>query len=192
MFYPKKEFKMQAQEIIRKYLIQLELYLARLSKSEAQEVLREIESHIYDALEHQQAAGEEVDANAILRGFGEPRDLAALYVAHITTGSPLPPGFRAMKMMKRGINRGLYLTMATFGYAVSLFLLLIVTFSLVPGGLGLRNESNGQSGYIGFYMAPLPQSQEWLGYTSILIVFILALLTIKLTQRVLKVLKNQM
>jgi hypothetical protein len=41
-------------------------------------------------------------------------------------------------------------------------------------------------------MAPLPQSQEWLGYTSILIVFILALLTIKLTQRVLKVLKNQM
>jgi hypothetical protein len=70
--------------------------------------------------------------------------------------------------------------------------LLIVTFSLVPGGLGLRNESNGQSGYIGFYMAPLPQSQEWLGYTSILIVFILALLTIKLTQRVLKVLKNQM
>src|SRR3990167_9225382 len=92
---------MEQRDIIHQYLKELERYLARLKKTEAQEVLKEIESHIFDALE-QQHSGQAEDARAILQGFGEPRELAAQYVAHITKGAPPPVGFKAIQKVKQG------------------------------------------------------------------------------------------
>lgn len=44
------------------------------------EVSCEIENHIFDALQQQQAVGQQADAQASLPGFGEHRVFAARYV----------------------------------------------------------------------------------------------------------------
>ena len=184
---------MQHQELIRQYLQQLNMYLARLTPVEAQEVIREIESHIFDALEQQEAAGQQPDARAILQGFGEPRALAALYVNHLTIGTPLPTGFRAMQKIKRGVSTGLYLTMAIFGFSIALTLLFIAGAKLlIPQSVGVWSDNAGQSIVIGFLAAPLPPGKEILGYALIPVATVLALLIISLTRRVLQVLKHNM
>lgn len=48
---------MEQRDIIHQYLKELERYLARLEKAQAQEVLKEIESHIFDALDQLQSSG---------------------------------------------------------------------------------------------------------------------------------------
>ena len=93
---------MEQQQMIHQYLNTLQRYLARLSPAEAKEVIREIESHIFDLIEQREAAGQPVDAQSILQGFGEPRQLAGQYVAHITDGAPPPLGFRAIQRVKHG------------------------------------------------------------------------------------------
>ncbi len=75
---------MEQRDMIHQYLKELERYLAGLEKAQAQEVLKEIESHIFDVLEQQQGSGQVVDAKAILQGFGEPRQLAFAYITLIS------------------------------------------------------------------------------------------------------------
>ena len=92
---------MDQRQMINQYLNTLQRYLARLSPAEATEVIQEIESHIFDLIEQHQANGQTADAAAILQGFGEPRQLAAQYVAHLTTGAPPPRGFKAIVQVKK-------------------------------------------------------------------------------------------
>ena len=122
---------MEQRDIIHQYLKELERYLARLEKAQAQEVLREIESHIFDALEQQQSSGQVEDASAILRGFGEPRQLAFAYVAHVTDGAPPPAGFKAIQKVKQGVTATLYYAMAAFGFSIAFMFLVGLTIALI-------------------------------------------------------------
>lgn len=184
---------MEQHDVIHQYLKQLERYLARLDKTEAQEVLKEIQSHIFDALEQQQHSGQVVDAKAILQGFGEPRQLALAYVAHITNGAPLPAGFKAIQKVKQGATATLYYAMAAFGFSIAFALFFAAGAKVImPDSVGTWSAGDGYSLAIGFFAAPYPADQELLGVWFIPIATFSALLVITLTRKVLRVLKDNM
>ncbi len=182
---------MEQRDIIHQYLKELELYLARLEKVEAQEVLKEIESHIFDALEQQQRSGQAEDARAILQGFGEPRELALAYVAHITKGAPPPVGFKAIQKVKQGVTATLYYAMAAFGFSIAFALFFVAGAEVfMPDSVGAWSAGNGHSLAIGFLATPYPAEQELLGAWLTPVATLAALLVISLTRQVLKVLKH--
>ena len=184
---------MEQRDMIHQYLKELERYLARLEKAQAQEVLKEIESHIFDALEQQQGAGQVEDASAILQGFGEPRQLAFAYIAHITDGAPPPAGFKAIQKVKQGVTATLYYTMAAFGFSIAFALLFVAGAKIfMPDSVGAWSAGNGNSLAIGFFASPYPADQELLGAWFIPVAIFSALLVITLTRKVLRVLKNNM
>ena len=184
---------MEQRDLIHQYLQELNRYLARLSKAEAQEVIREIESHIFDAIEQGEAAGQAVDATTILTGFGQPRELAAQYVAHITTGAPPPTGFKAIQKMKQGVTIGLYYSMALFGFSIAASLMALVIAELVaPELVGIWSAANGNSFAIGFASPSLPPEQEKLGAWIVPIASLVAIAIFEITRRVLRVLKSAM
>lgn len=182
---------MEQRDIIHQYLKELERYLARLEKAEAQEVLKEIESHIFDALEQQQSSGQAEDVRAILQGFGEPRELALTYVAHITKGAPPPVGFKAIQKVKQGVTATLYYAMAAFGFSIAFALFFVAGAEVfMPDSVGAWSAGNGHSLAIGFLATPYPAEQELFGAWLTPVAAIAALLVISLTRRVLKVLKH--
>lgn len=182
---------MEQRDMIHQYLKELERYLARLEKAQAQEVLKEIESHIFDVLEQQQGSGQVVDAKAILQGFGEPRQLAFAYIAHITDGAPPPAGFKAIQKVKQGVTATLYYAMAAFGFSIAFALFFVAAAEVfMPDSVGAWSAGNGNSFAIGFFAAPYPADQELLGDWFIPVTSLTALLVITLTKKVLRVLKN--
>jgi hypothetical protein len=184
---------MEQRDIIHQYLKELERYLARLDKAQAQEVLKEIESHIFDALDQQQSAGQIADARVILQGFGEPRQLALAYIAHITNGAPPPVGFKAIQKVKQGVTATLYYAMAVFGFSIAFALFFIAGAEVfMPDSVGAWPAGNGYSLAIGFFAAPYPAEQELLGAWFIPVATLTALLVMTLTRKVLRVLKNNM
>ena len=88
---------MSGREQISNYLKSFNRYLASLSSKDAAEVIKEIESHIYDVIDQQEMAGKEADIEGILAGLGAPRVLAENYVSHIQQGTPPPKGFRVAR-----------------------------------------------------------------------------------------------
>lgn len=183
---------MEQRDIIHQYLKSFEHYLARLEKAQAQEVLKEIESHIFDAMEQQQSTGQALDAKAILQGFGEPRELAAQYVAHITKGAPPPVGFKAIQKVKQGVTTTLYYAMAIFGFSIAFALFFIAGAEVfMPDSVGAWSAGDGNSLAIGFLATPYPAEQELLGGWLIPIAVLAALLVSTLTKQVLRVLKHQ-
>ena len=184
---------MEQRDMIHQYLKELERYLARLEKAQAQEVLKEIESHIFDALEQQQSSGQIEDASAILRGFGEPRQLAFAYVAHVTDGAPPPAGFKAIQKVKQGVTATLYYAMAAFGFSIAFALFFVAGAEVfMPDSVGAWSAANGNSFAIGFFASPYPADQELLGTWFIPVAIFSALLVITLTRKVLRVLKKNM
>jgi hypothetical protein len=181
---------MTQRDIIHRYLGNLSRYLARLDPADADEVVREIESHIFDVIEQREAAGQPADASEILQGFGDPRELAAQYVAHLTHGAPPPRGFRALQRVKKGATVGLYYTMAVFGYSVAgVLLLLAVAKSFAPESVGVWAASHGQSYVVGFLSEPGPGAADLLGLRLIPVAVLAALVVFELTRRVLRVLR---
>lgn len=73
---------MTERDQVDDYLRSLSRHLSRLDRADANEVLREIESHVDDALEAQAAAQQPVDAGRILAGFGSPRRGSARGLVH--------------------------------------------------------------------------------------------------------------
>lgn len=182
---------MEQRDIIHLYLKDLEQYLARLDKAQAQEVLKEIESHIFDALDQQQSAGQISDAKAILQGFGEPRQLALAYIAHITNGAPPPVGFKAIQKVKQGVTATLYYAMAAFGFSIAFALFFIAGAELfMPDAVGAWSAGNGHSLAIGFLATPYPADQELLGAWLTPVAVVCAFMVFGLTRQVLKVLKQ--
>jgi len=179
--------------MINQYLNTLQRYLARLSPAEATEVIQEIESHIFDLIEQHQANGQTADAAAILQGFGEPRQLAAQYVAHLTTGAPPPRGFKAIVQVKKTVSAALYYSMAVFGFLTSACLLFLAgAKALTPDAVGVWAMAEGNSLTIAFLAEPFPPEQELLGMTLIPLATGLGLALFWLTQRILRVLKQLM
>lgn len=184
---------MNHQQQIHQYLAELQLYLARLAPSEAQEVVREIESHLFDVIEQQQAQGEALDIPALLAGFGSPRQLAEQYVAHITSGEPPPRGFKVIKAVTRGVSASLYYSMAVLGASWVLSLLFIAGVKLIhPELVGAWSDAGGQSINVGFVDVPPAGKTELLGYWIVPVAAGLALLGGIVTRQVLKVLKRQL
>ncbi|RVT47562.1 hypothetical protein EMM73_04605 [Rheinheimera sediminis] len=183
---------MEQRDLIYKYLKELERYLARLEKAQAQEVLKEIESHIFDALEQQQSSDQVEDASTILRGFGEPRQLAFAYVAHITDGAPPPAGFKAIQKVKQGVTATLFYAMAVFGFSIAVALIFVAGAEVfMPDSVGVWSAGNGNSMAIGFLAKPYPAEQELLGAWLTPVAVVAALLVSLLTRQVLRQLKHQ-
>ncbi|MFT6528759.1 MAG: putative membrane protein [Psychrosphaera sp.] len=156
---------MSEHDPIHYYLKSLSKYLSRLEKTEANEVIREIESHILDALELQQQNGQKEDVDAILSGFGEPRKLANQYVEHLLQGTPPPTGFKAIQTVKKGATKSLYYGMGLFGFAISALLILVGIGKLFyPEYIGVWSAAQGNSVTITFSEHIYPNSDELLGY----------------------------
>lgn len=178
---------------IHRYLNDLRRYLARLAPHETQEVIREIESHLFDVMEQQEAAGKTADAGAILRGFGEPRQLAAQYIAHIEEGAPPPRGFKAIQSMKKSATATLYFAMAVFGFSTAMCLLFIAGAKfLLPESVGVWSTPHGNSIVVGFVSVPPMAMPEVMGWWIVPAAAILALAVALLTRKVLSVLKQHM
>lgn len=184
---------MQERQEIHNYLKSLAKYLSRLDQQEADEVLREIESHIYDVIDMQEEKGQLVNVAEILRGFGPPRQLAEHYVAHIVDGTPLPPGFSAMDIVKRGASKSLYWGSAILGYSVGVSLIFLAFAKLmVPNLVGIWSSANGNSLIVGMVEHPYQYGNELAGMWLVPAALVLGFLTLRLTYGVLHVLKNSM
>lgn len=182
---------MTAHPLVSAYLHQLGAGLGKLEKAEAEEVIREIESHIHDVAEQAQAHGGTVDVAALLEGFGPAEALAAQYVAHIQTGAPPPAGFRIIQGVKRTVTRGLYYSMGAFGYSIAIACLLLALAKIVePSLVGVWSVAGGNSIFITWSGSPHPQSQELLGAGLVPVALACAAWCAELTRRVLKVLRR--
>jgi hypothetical protein len=140
-------------------------------------------------IEQRQAAGLPFDTEKLLAGFGDPRELAASYVAHVLAGTPPPRGFRVLHSVKRGVTRSLYWTMALFGYLVAgLCAVLAIAKFLAPETVGVWSAANGNSFVVGWTSNALPNEEELLGSLLLPLAFFLSAAIGLLTHRVLIVL----
>ncbi|RTE85499.1 MULTISPECIES: hypothetical protein [Gammaproteobacteria] len=184
---------MLERDLIHTYLKSLAKYLSRLSKPEADEVIREIESHIYDAVELAQEQNGSADIEEILARLGSPRELAAQYTDHILEGRPLPQGFRSMQRIKRGASKGLMVSMAIMGFGFSLVLALIGAAKFIfPDQVGAWSAAQGNSVIIGFTDSVSPSSTEVLGWWFIPVAWLIAAASFYITRKVLAVMKVSM
>lgn len=184
---------MTDREIIHQYLKSLTKYLSRLDKTDTDEVIKEIESHIYDSIEDLEHQGINAHVTGILEGFGQPRQLAEQYVAHILDGASPPTGFKAIQSVKKGVTRSLYYSMASFGFGISLLLALIGIIKIFsPHSIGVWSAAQGNSFAIALSGGLYPNSSELLGFWLIPISLILSFLIGKITWRILKILKQKL
>lgn len=182
---------MTSRHQIHAYMRTLRAQLGRLDKAEADEVIREIESHLHDVVEQAEARGEDLEIDALLQGFGPPELLAAQYVAHIRTGTPPPAGFGVIQRVRQTVTHGLYYSMAAFGYSIAIAcLLLAVAKVLQPSLVGAWSANGGNSVAVTWSGSPYPQAKEVLGYWLVPIVLLASLWCAVLTRRVLGVLRR--
>ena len=185
---------MQNRDIIHQYLTSLSKYLSRLGKVDANEVIREIESHIYNVIENREDESLPINAEDILAGFGEPRVLAAQYVDHILEGKPPPKGFQAIQKVKKGATWGLYLATAIFGYGMAIALFFVALYKpFYPLNVGLWSQGTGKT--VIFSIGEVPSSSavthEIFGWWIIPVALVLAFAIAYLTRRILGILKMQ-
>ncbi len=184
---------MSDRDIIHTYIKSLSKYLSRLEKRDADDVIREIESHIYDVLESNEEAGTIVPASEILEGFGDPRELAAQYVDHILEGTPPPKGFNAIQSVKTGVTWGLVLATAIFGYSVSVGSIFWGLYKLfLPDEVGIWVTADGNSYIIGG-SNPIPPGAEYeiVGWWLVPIALCLGIAIGYLTKRLVSTLRQQ-
>ena len=171
--------------------LNLSKYLSRLEKHDAEEVIREIESHILDAIEQQEQTGGQSDAQSILDGFGEPRQLANQYVEHLLKGTPPPKGFKAIQRVKKGVTKTIYYSMGILGFGISICLILVGLGKIfMPDLIGVWSVSQGNSVIITFSENTYPDSDELFGYWLSPFAIVMAAGIAYLTKNVLRVLKE--
>lgn len=184
---------MSEREMVHNYLKSLMKFLSRLDKEDADDVLREIECHIYDVMDIREKSGQIINAEAILNGFGQPRKLANQYVDHILEGSPPPTGFKAIQRVKRRATKGLYFATGFFGYVVSITILAIGLYKpFDPDSVGVWANETGESFIIGALSQAPVGTQEMLGWWIVPFAIGLGMGGAYLTNRVLSVLKPKM
>lgn len=182
---------MVSRQPIHAYMRALASQLGKLDRAEIDEVVREIESHLHDAVDQAEARGEEPDLAVLLEGFGSPEALAAQYVAHIQTGTPPPAGFRVIQRVTRTVTRGLYYSMGAFGYSIAVALLLLAMAKLLqPSLVGAWSANGGNSVAVTWSGSPYPEAKELLGYWLVPITLLASAWCFELTRRVLRVLRR--
>lgn len=179
---------MARSELIHTYLTELQMCLSRVSKIQAQEIVQEIESHIYDTLALQADCGEQT-AETILARLGTARELAAGYISHITIGVAPPKGLKPLSRVTKSITKSLYYMACLSGYGAGAVLLSLTLLKLLfPSRFGLWIAEHGNSVIIAFnQLEPqaTPISAIWLIPAASLIGTGLLYLTYKIS-RVLK------
>ncbi|WP_417621139.1 HAAS signaling domain-containing protein [Parasphingorhabdus sp.] len=181
---------MSDREMIHDYLKSLMNFLSRLDKEDADDVLREIECHIYDVMEIREENGQMIDAATILEGFGQPRELASQYVDHILKGSPPPRGFKAIQKVKRGATKGLGLATGFFGYILATALIAIGLYKLFdPDAVGFWASESGESVVIGALSEVPAGTRELLGWWITPVAIGLGIVAAYLTSRLLRIVK---
>ena len=182
---------MSDRDVIHDYLNSLAKFLSRLENADAEDVIREIESHIYDVLESHEKMGEKISAEVILAGFGQPRELAAQYVDHILEGTAPPRGFKAIQRVKRGATKGLYFATAFFGYGMSLVSILLGIYKLIqPEMVGFWVSEN-ETLVLGVMSKTPEGTHEMFGWWAVPILIGLGIIAAYLTRRILSVLKEK-
>ncbi|MBI3284332.1 MAG: hypothetical protein HYZ65_05695 [Burkholderiales bacterium] len=182
---------MISYHLISAYMHALAARLGKLEKADAEEVVREIESHIHDVMDQAEARGEQLDVAVLLEGFGSPEALAAQYVAHIQKGAPPPAGFRVIQSVTLTVTRGLYYSMGAFGISIAIaFLLLALAKVVEPSSVGVWSVAGGNAIFITWSGSPHPQAQELLGYGLVPVALFAAAWCAELTRRVLRVLRR--
>jgi uncharacterized membrane protein len=182
---------MTEPSLIHDFLKNLTKYLSRLDKPDAEEVIREIECHILDAIEQQEQTGGLPDAKSILEGFGEPRELANQYVEHLLKGTPPPEGFKAIQRVKKEVTKTIYYSMGFLGFGISICLLFLGLGKLfMPDLIGVWSAAQGNSVIITFSEHTYLDSDELFGYWLSPFAIVIAVGIAHLTKSVLKVLKQ--
>ncbi len=182
---------MTTRDPIGAYTRTLAAHLGALTPADAVDVVREIESHIHDAVELAEARGETVDMAALLAGFGDPAALAAQYVAHVQHGAPPPAGFRVLQRVRHSVSRGLFVSMGAFGFSIALGLLALAVGKMFePALVGVWSTDAGRQVTIGWSGAPAPDAREVLGFALVPVALLAAAWCAEVTRRVLRVLKR--
>lgn len=182
---------MIARHLIRAYVGTLATHLDSLETADAEEVIREIESHLHEVVDQAEAQQEALDVAALLAGFGPPERLAAQYIAHLRDGTPLPAGLRVLQQVRRSVSSGLYYSMAGFGFTIAALLLgLALSKLFTPDMIGVWSAANGNAYVISWSGPPQPQAEELLGWTLLPIALLAAVWCAGLTRRVLAVLRR--
>ena len=179
---------MSERKKIRQYLDNLQRYLTPLDTFEAQEVIREIESHIYDVIDEIEMKGETADVDEILTRLGPPHALGQQYVGHIQHGDPPPEGFKALTLMKKGLSRSVYYGLMCFGYTFGMGLIALAFANLIiPNGIAIWTEANGNSVVIGMLDNPIIAEQAkgvfqsfWITPIALVTGYLLLLITHKI------------
>lgn len=181
---------MSERDQINTYLTKLNRYLARLPKADAEEVIREIESHIYDAIDAQELQGKELVITELLQGFGAPRELAEQYISHMLEGTPPPAGFSAISQVKHKATKALYWGSMIVGYSLGVTLIALAILKIfMPDSVGMWSTQSGQSVVVGL-VEGASQGQELLGLWLTPIFLIAGGLITKFTYTLLGVLKR--
>lgn len=184
---------MSEREQINSFLKKLDKYLSRLSQEESTEVLREIESHIYDVIELKESQNEDIVIEDILQGFGAPRGLAEQYTNHITLGTPPPEGFSAITKVRNKVTKGLLWSTLLVGYGVAGGLLVLAfTKLLFPDVAGIWVSSNYQSIVIGIIDDPKQYHRELLGFWIVPISLFAGFFLAKYTRSISIILKRHL
>lgn len=150
---------MARSELIHRYLSDLETYLSRVSEARAQEVVQEIESHIYDSLALQPQP-EQGAVEAVLGRLGTPRELAAAYIEHITIGVAPPKGLKPLSRVKNGISKSFYYSICCLGYGAGIALLMLAMLKLLmPSAVGIWVAEHGNSIVLSFSQTSYPANE---------------------------------
>ena len=184
---------MSERKNIRTYLLTLNRYLAPLSDDEAREVVKEIESHIYDVIDECEVTGNEPDVDAILARFGPPRTLAEKYVSHIRSGTPPPEGFNAISSIRKGLSVTSFYGLSLFGYGISIALIALGFANLlVPDGIAIWSEANGNSIVIGFLGHPALKHHDAMlqGFWITPATLVIGYLIMRMTHKILRFIKQ--
>ncbi|MCW8109098.1 hypothetical protein OPS25_11380 [Alteromonas ponticola] len=176
---------------INQYLITLAQYMSRLDTQQANEVIREIESHIYDVIDNAEIEGRPIAIDEVLARFGSPRQLAQQYSDHLLMGTPPPPGFTALRKIKKSVTAGVFYGSGIVGYILGAVLIIIGILKVfMPESVGVWVNDHGQSIILGVVeQAPL-SSDELLGIWLIPVGIATGSLITYLTYRLLSVLKQ--
>lgn len=178
---------MSERKKIRQYLDNLHRYLSPLHDIEAQEVVKEIESHIYDVIDEIEIKGDVADIEIILERLGSPRELAQQYIGHIQKGTPLPDGFKAVTLVKQGLSRTVYFGLMCFGYFFGIACIALAFANLlVPNGFGIWSEADGNTIVIGMLDNPILVQESndiirgiWISPVSLVLGYLILLMTHK-------------
>ena len=175
---------MARNELIHTYLSELEMYLSRVSQVQAQEIVKEIESHIYDSI--MIGSDENHTTESVLNRLGAPKELASGYIEHINIGVAPPKGLKPISKITIGISKSFYCLIFILGVSLGLtFIATALAKLIVPSKFGVWITEHGNSIIVSFSQNSYHSNEipaVWLVPISLLFGLVILYITKRLTQ----------